>query len=42
MVEAVGVVVGIIRILVGILKLYILEWCKKCLENVNIILLLGY
>ena len=28
-----------INILVDIIKLYILEYCKKCLENINIILL---
>ena len=38
-VVAVDVVVGVIGVLVGIIKPYILEWCKKYLENINIILL---
>ena len=38
-VVAVDVIVVVIGILVGIIKPYILECCKKSLENINITLL---
>ena len=38
-VVVVNVVIAVIGILAGIIKLYILECCKKCLENISIILL---
>ena len=33
------IVIVNIGVLVGIIKLYILNYCTKCLENINIILL---